>query len=108
MIPVQDTRDLLDETANLQRDGLVTFNPERFGGRSVERFVNPDQGRFKVIRGAFLMITHHIAIKAAWLDPVDPILRGPVPFLITDDEGTVLIEAKAVRGAEAVRHDFSM
>src|SRR5262249_6530792 len=48
-----------------------------------------------------VVVTKHVAVKTAWLDPVNAVFGRPMAFLIGDEKGTVVIDADAVCGAKA-------
>ena len=77
-------------------------------GRAVEGVGDPADRLLhrRVGRVGDVVITPHVAVEAAPLDPVDPVLGDPEPLLVGEEEGAVGVEADAVGGAEAGRQDL--
>jgi hypothetical protein len=51
------------------------------------------------------MIAEHVSVEPTGRDPIDPILRVPVPLLVGDDERAIGIEADTVGCAKTGRKD---
>ena len=86
---------------------VVAVDPDRGTRAAVRLLVNPAQGR--VVAGVLLArhIRHHVAVEAAGADPVDPVHRRPVTFLVGRDEAAVVVERQAVGGTEPVGQDLA-
>ena len=54
------------------------------------------------------MVTEHVSVEPTLLDVVDAVLRVPVSFLVSHDEGPVRVDADTVCCAEAIRDDFGL
>ena len=60
----------------------------------------------RVGRVGHVVIAPHVAVESARLDAVDPVLRGPEPFLVGEEERAVGVQAHAVGGAETGGEDL--
>ena len=88
---------------------LVARHPDLLGGRAVDVVRDPADGRV-VLVGPIApfgqpVIAAHVAVEPARLDPVDPVLRRPMAFLIADNERAVIVDQQTVGCAETVGDD---
>ena len=69
--------------------------------------VNPGDRLDEVVRVPVgLAPGPHVAVEGSRLDPVDPVLRRPVPFLVGHDHAPVRVDHEAVRCPETVGDDL--
>ena len=99
----------VQERPSQRRPGrMAALDPHQLGRRSVEGIGDPADRRLhrrvRCIRD--IVITPHVPVEPAPLDPVDPVLGDPEPLLVGEEEGAVGVEAHAVGGAEPGRQDL--
>ena len=86
---------------------FVAVDPDRGTWAAVGLLVDPAQRR--VVAGVLLVrhVRHHVAVEPAGPDPVDPVHRRPVTFLVGRYEAAIVVERQAIGGAEPVGHDLA-
>ena len=88
----------------------VLRHPDEFRRAAVLGVGHPDHRRLHRGVGGVgdRSVAEHVAVEAAGLHAVDAVLRRPEAFLVGDEEGAVVIDAHAVRGAEAGGEDLGL
>ena len=87
---------------------MGALDSHQLGRRSVEGIGDPADRRLHRRVGCIrhIVITPHVAVEPAPLDPVDPVLGDPEPFLVGEEEGPVGVETHAVGSPEPRRQDL--
>ena len=63
-------------------------------------------GRSSGILRNTVFLAKHVAVKAAGVNPVDPVLRRPMAFLVRDEKGAVVVHTHAAGSAKTGRDDL--